>query len=60
MVGGASLKRTTRARGVGAVISDCCECDAPSIASGVHAAGRGGRPGACTAAGYGVVVAAGV
>ena len=43
MVGGASLKRTTRARGVGAVVSGGCECDAPSIASGVVVVGRGRR-----------------
>eukprot|EP00966_Prymnesium_polylepis_P278111 6426178-Prymnesium_polylepis.1 len=60
MVGGAALKRTTRARGAGAVISGGCECDAPSIASGVFAVGCGGRSGASTAAGCGVVVAAGV
>eukprot|EP00966_Prymnesium_polylepis_P179055 4145623-Prymnesium_polylepis.1 len=55
MVGGASLKRTTRARGAGAVISGGCECVA-----GVFAAGCGGRSGVCTAAECGVVVAAGV
>eukprot|EP00966_Prymnesium_polylepis_P093874 2172658-Prymnesium_polylepis.1 len=60
MVGGASLKRTTRARGAGVVISGGCECDAQSIASEVFAAGCGGCSGACTAAGSGVVVAAGV
>ena len=43
MVGGASLKRTTRARGVGAVVSGGCECDAPSMASGVVVVGRGRR-----------------
>ena len=43
MVGGASLKRTTRARGVGAVVSGGCECDAPSMASGVVVVGRGIR-----------------
>ena len=41
VVGGASLKRTTRARGVGAVDSGGCGCDAPSIASGVVVVGRG-------------------
>jgi len=41
MVGGASLKRTTRARGGGAVVSGGCGCDAPSIASGVVVVGRG-------------------
>eukprot|EP00966_Prymnesium_polylepis_P199450 4621924-Prymnesium_polylepis.1 len=64
MVGGASLKRTTRVRGAGAVISGGCECAAPSIASGVLAAGRGGRSlwrlHGCWMDGYGVVVAAGV
>ena len=41
MVGGASLKCTTRARGGGAVVSGGCGCDAPSIASGVVVVGRG-------------------
>ena len=43
VVGGASLKRTTRARGGGAVVSGGCGCDAPSIASGVVVVGRGIR-----------------
>eukprot|EP00966_Prymnesium_polylepis_P160364 3707458-Prymnesium_polylepis.1 len=60
MVGGASLKRTTRARGVGAVVSSGCEYDAPSIASGVLVVGCVGRSGACMTAGCGVVVVVGV
>eukprot|EP00966_Prymnesium_polylepis_P032716 761168-Prymnesium_polylepis.1 len=43
MVGGAPLKRTTRARGAGTVVSGGCDCDAPSIASGVLVVGCGGR-----------------
>ena len=60
MVGDASLKRTSRARGVGTVVSGGCECDAPSIASGVLVVGCGRRSGACMAVGCGVVVVVGV
>eukprot|EP00966_Prymnesium_polylepis_P167822 3879603-Prymnesium_polylepis.1 len=42
MVGGASLKRTTRERGAGAVISGGCECGVRGLISGISETTVGG------------------